>query len=170
MKYTTTGARAAFDQFCKNLMASAKTHFGDSLRGILQFGSTVEQLKPATDLDLLVVLSKLPLSRRERYTIWDPLEENLKHELKQLERSGVHLDLSPILLMPPDLDRFRSFYLDLPTTSKIWYDPDGVLASLLDRIREYIRESGAVRKQRGNLWYWDLAPHLDYRTDRKIGW
>ena len=157
-----------------DLIAAALGHtkkvYGDNLVGLLQFGSTVNQIKPVTDLDLLVVAKNISPDPAERDRKWLEVESLLAAQLKKARDSGLQLSLSPIIKTPDEASVFQSYYLDLPECSVALHDPDHFVENLVERVRIYIRESGAVKKRVGNLWYWDLAPDATYKDIRKIGW
>lgn len=152
------------------LVDRAKQYYGDRLVGILQFGSTVNQIKPVTDLDLLIVVDNLSPDRHLRDQEWLKVEVLLEGELHLAQSEGLHLALSPIIKTPNEASHFQSYYLDFPDCSVVLFDPSHFVEKLIERTRDYIRESGAVRKQVGSLWYWDLAPGATYKDIRKIGW
>ncbi len=152
------------------LVDHTKRYYGDRLVGILQFGSTVNQIKPVTDLDLLIVVGDLSSDRQVRDQEWLKVEALLEGELQWARSEGLHLALSPIIKTPDEASRFQSYYLDFPDCSVVLYDPRQFMEKLIERTRYYIHDSGAVKKQVGSLWYWDLAPGATYKDIRKIGW
>lgn len=169
-EYRPDAVKAEFALLLDDLVREAKALWGGDFVGALQFGSTVGQIKPATDLDLLLVSEAAQGTRRDRSAVLEPLEEALRARLRKLEEAGCHLDLSPILRAPEELNKFMPIYLDFPDRARVLFDPNGHLARLLERISRYIAESGAKRVQRGQLWYWDLAPDSKAGEVRKLGW
>lgn len=169
-EYRPAAVRAEFESLLKDVVAVGCDLWKADFVGALQFGSTVAQIKPATDLDLILLRNSARGSRRERNRELEPLESALSGRLRVLDESGCHMDLSPLLRAPHELDRFMPIYLDFPDRSKTLYDPHGHFARLIDRIARYIADSGARRVQRGQLWYWDLAPDSKAGDVRKIGW
>ncbi|HEY8270316.1 MAG TPA: hypothetical protein VIG33_05465 [Pseudobdellovibrionaceae bacterium] len=123
------------------------------LIGVLQFGSTIKApLKHETDLDLLLVFETLPNSRWDQFQLTANLENKLNADLKKID--GFHIEVSFILKQESQLDHLSSFYLDFIDTSKIWFDPKGVLNQLLKDINNWISENGSYKVKKGNLWYW----------------
>lgn len=123
------------------------------LVGVLQFGSTVRPpLKHQTDLDLFLVFKTLPKNRMEQFNLTLDLEHKLNQDLKSLV--GYNIEVSFILRAVSQLDHLSSFNLDFIDCSKIWYDPNGVLAALMTDIKNWIQQNGSYKVKKGNLWYW----------------
>jgi hypothetical protein len=66
--------------------------------------------------------------------------------------------IAPIFKTTADLEYGSPLFLDMVDDARILYDPDGVLARRLERLRERLRQLGARRIWLGNAWYWDLKP------------
>ncbi|MGZ3775294.1 MAG: hypothetical protein ACXVCY_19395 [Pseudobdellovibrionaceae bacterium] len=139
----------------KILLQWVDLHFKNfpGLVGVLQFGSTIKSpLKHETDLDILLIFEQLPKSRWDQFLITSELEKKLNEDLKKIV--GFHIEVSFILKQESQLDHLSSFYLDFIDTSKIWYDPKGLLNQLLIDIKSWIDFNGSYKVQKGNLWYW----------------
>lgn len=151
--------KLAAEELGKLLEHWVRVHFEKfpNLVGVLQFGSTIKSpLKHETDLDLLLVFEQLPKSRWEQFQLTADLEKQLNSDLKKLE--GFHIEVSFILKQESQLDHLSSFYLDFIDTSKVWYDPQGLLQQLLKDIQSWIDKNGSYKVKKGNLWYWVYSP------------
>ena len=126
--YRPAEVTAEFGFLLDDIKREAISRWGTAFLGALQFGSTVEQIKPVTDLDLLLVLENATGSQRVRNGVLEPFEAALHHRLARLHEVGCHMDISPILRAPQELGRFMPIYLDFPHRSRILHDPDGILA------------------------------------------
>lgn len=133
------------------------------LIGVLQFGSTVRSpLKHETDLDLLLIFETLPNTRWEQFKLTSELEDKLNADLKKMD--GFNIQVSFILKQKSQLDHLSSFYLDFVETSNAWFDPQGLLAQLIEDIKIWIETNGAYKVKKGNLWYWVYSSNAPPNT------
>lgn len=51
-------------------------------------------------------------------------------------------------------------YLDMTEDAILLRDEGGFFAGVLGRLRDRLRQLGAVRRRMGQLRYWDLKPDL----------
>jgi hypothetical protein len=159
-----------FNDLLNSCVEDLKIEFAQNFVGALQFGSTVNFLKNNTDIDLFILFKSLPVSRHERWEMLKPLENRMQPKLNNLAKMGYHLYFSFLVRTVEEAQHFKSLYLDFPDHSRILYDQNGDIKNLIIKISDWIKKSGAVRIQNGNLWYWDLAPGATYKDIRKVGW
>lgn len=128
--------------------------YGDELIGIVQYGSSVNQIKSVSDLDLLYVFKGFIKPKSKDFEF---LDENAEPLLRSLAKEGFvyHLSINPIL--ESDLNPSRSFFFDLTWRSKILHDPTHRLAEFLSEVHTYISDHRLERVQQGSHWYWRPA-------------
>jgi predicted nucleotidyltransferase len=148
--------------FVDQLRAALEAVYGDRLVAVALFGSVARRTAHlGSDLDVLVVVEQLPRGHRARLATFDEVERQLAPAIHDLERSGVPLELSPILRTPEDLRVASPLMLDMTEDAVILTDRRSVLKVALDDIRRRLQRLGSRRVWVGTRWYWDLKP--DYR-------
>lgn len=77
--------------------------YGARLVAVALFGSVARRTAHVgSDLDVFVVIERLPRGHRARLATFDAVEELLASSLEGLARSGAPLELSPVLRTPED--------------------------------------------------------------------
>lgn len=148
--------------FVPQLCAALEAVYGSRLVATALFGSVARRTAHlGSDLDVFIVVEHLPRGHRARLATFDAVERLLAPSLEALARSGVLVDLSPILRTPEDLRVVSPLMLDLTEDAVVLHDPRGVLTAALDDLRRRLRRLGSRRVWSGVRWYWDLKP--DYR-------
>jgi len=131
------------------------------------FGS-VARGKPnsESDLDLYVVTREKisPLLDR-RLMVVGRLRET--PEYHALVHQGYHPDPMPIFHTAERLATHPWILLDITDHGVVLFDPEGILAKELERVRARLKELGSQRIQRPDgSWYWDLKP--DWRPGETV--
>ncbi len=154
---------APFRPLLEALLAACQEYYGDRLVALAVFGSLGRGTAgPESDVDFMIVCRDLPSGRIPRVEEFCArVEPALETLLTQLSARGVHTRLSPVFKTPEELEAGSPLLLDMVEDAVILYDPEGILAGRLRRLRERLAELGARRVWRGEQWYWDLKP--DYR-------
>ncbi|MGB9723390.1 MAG: nucleotidyltransferase domain-containing protein [Chloroflexia bacterium] len=152
-----------FRPLLEALLRTCRRYYGPRLVALAVFGSLGRGTAgPESDVDLLLVCRDLPSGRIPRVEEFcAQVEPALGPLLAQLAAGGIHTRLSPVFKTPEELEAGSPLLLDMVEDAVILYDPGGVLAGRLQRLRERLAELGARRIWRGEQWYWDLKP--DYR-------
>lgn len=128
---------------------------------VVQFGSSVAPpLQHSSDVDVLFVFPELPAGRAERFALVHDFEEHLAGALAALSAAGFHYEVSPLVRGEESLRRFSPLYLDLPTRSRLLYDPRGLGKELITRTESFIRRNGTRRDVVNGLPVWIYRPGL----------
>ena len=134
---------------------------GEELISVVLFGSVARgEAHRTSDIDLLIVAESLPPGRFAR---WDYLREaRAKAEplLAQLRDEDIWTDFTEVINTREEAEKIRPLYLDMVEDAVILYDEGGFFHSVLDRLRERLRELGSRRIFTEKGWYWDLKPDL----------
>ena len=153
---------AAYDELLAGVAAACRRHYGERLRSVAVYGSVGRGMpRPDSDVDLLIVAGGLADRHALRARDFRAVEAMLAPRLDAAAASGLHPDLSPVLMTPAELERGSMLLLDMTEDARILFDADGCLERALDRLRGRLRELGSKRIRLGNAWYWDLKP--DYQ-------
>lgn len=159
-----------FEKMVARFVAALQASHGDNLRTVIHFGSTVQRpLKRDTDVDLLLVFRTVPSGRGPRMLMTAAAEQLVAADQGFLRSHGYHIELSPLIKSEGEFRRFSLLYLDMVDRSRLLVDKDGLAREILDKTAAWIRASGAQRRQRGLLWYWDLNPSCRPGDVFKIG-
>ncbi len=153
--------------FIRTVVREVRRTYGERLVSIALFGSVARgTARPDSDLDLFIVVEDLPRGHRARLETFDPVEKNIAGEMEVLARSGIEVEISPILRTPEDLKVASPLLLDLTEDAVILQDRGAVLDAALDDLRRRLRRLGSRRIWIGPRWYWDLKP--DYKRGEII--
>jgi hypothetical protein len=126
--------------------------FGSVARGTQRFDS---------DIDLLLIVKRLPRGKRRRIAEFAKVEEKIDPVLKDMQKKGLFIELSPTIKTPEEAESGDSLFLDMVEDAKIHYDRDDYFANRMERLKTKLTALGAKRCWKGNAWYWDLKP--DYK-------
>lgn len=155
------GLRAAFASLLPPLRHAVMECYGANLVTLAVFGSVARGTPvPDSDVDLLIVCRQLPPGRGRRMAQFARVEAALAPHLEQLEKTGVHTVLSPVLKTVSEAEAGSHLYLDMIDEAVLLHDQDSFLASLLSHLRQTLVQLGARRVQQGSRWYWILKPDL----------
>lgn len=133
-------------------------HYDTSLVGVAIFGSYARgENRLNSDLDILIILEEAPsLSRRLKEFVE---EVEMKHEAlaqELYEEEEILCELSPYILTRKEALKLQPIYYDLVNHHLIIYDPEGLIARIIDATRRLLESSQATRTNCGNNWEWSL--------------
>lgn len=148
-----------FDRVVKTLAREAAGYYGNRLISLAIFGSVARgTYRPDSDIDLLLVVDRLPRGRIKRIAEFMRIEKRLEKILKDTQKQGLSIELSPIIKSPDEAGAGSPLFLDMVEDIKVLYDKDCFLRNRLKRLKARLDTLGAKRVWRGNAWYWDLKP------------
>lgn len=151
----------------EELLTEIVAFYDDRLVSVVIYGSVARgTFRFDSDLDVLIIARDLPRGRANRVVEFDEVEKALSPFLKSLEKEGILTSLSPVIKSPEEAELGSPLFLDMVEDSCILFDKDGFFTARLDRLRRRLKELGAKRIWRGNMWYWDLKP--DYKPGEII--
>jgi len=132
----------AIDENEPSWMQNVRKLYGESVRGIVLFGSVARgESRDDSDVDLLIVVDRnLPLTRR-LYSLWDDLLPGDKHS-----PSFVHLPLRA--------EQAGSLWLEAAVDGIVLMDADGDVSRALGRIRRLIASGTRKRLSAYGHPYW----------------
>ncbi len=133
--------------------------FGQNLVSVVLYGSYARgDFRPDSDIDVLIILERLPEDRFELHRMLDQVEEKLKDIFEEFRSLGYNPVLSPIVLDKAIAARFRPLYIDLVFDAIILFDKDNFMYTVLNKVRKKLAELGARRVYIGKIWVVDLKP------------
>ncbi len=141
--------------------------FRNELVSLVLYGSYARcEPRPDSDINVLVVLEKLPEDRVQLHVLLDRVEEKLQEMYDRLRELGYTPALSPVVLDRESAARFRPLYIDLVFDAVILYDKGDFMKTVLERVRRKLEALGARRVRIGRRWVVDIKP--DYRFGERI--
>lgn len=142
---TAPSALSQEEKAFQKIAGVLKRRFGDSLLGIVLFGSRVEgKTTDQSDWDLLIVLAEdLPI-KRSLYSWWDGLKIDFKSGT--VNPHFVHLPQVP--------DSAGGLWLEVALHHKIIYEQEGKLSSELQKIFQMIQQGKVIRHFSNGHPYW----------------
>jgi len=145
------------------LLSEIKSYYSERLVSVVVFGSVARETQTFdSDLDLLIVVEKLPSGRMKRIREFESIEEKIEPLLESLHRKeGIHTYISAIIKSPEEAEKGSPIFLDMVEDARILFDRNGFFEEVLDKLKKRLKELGSKRIWKGNAWYWDLKP--DYK-------
>ena len=161
---TQAGSLAGtFDSLLRALAVASQELYGERLVALAVFGSVGRgTMKPDSDIDVLLVVDRLPDGRIPRIEEFAPVELALASLIDAARAGGVDTRVSAVLRTPAEVRAGSPLMFDMTEDARILHDPQGVLAGALADLKGRLARLGARRIWRDGWWYWDLKP--DYRS------
>ncbi|NPA23526.1 MAG: nucleotidyltransferase domain-containing protein [Crenarchaeota archaeon] len=131
----------------------------ENLVSIVLYGSYARrEARQDSDVDVIIVLEKLPEDRFELHKKLDEVEDLF---WRCLSRRGVYIRpvISPVILDRERANTFRPLYIDAIFDAEILYDKDNFMSNVLERVRKKLSKLGARRERIGKIWYVVLKPN-----------
>jgi predicted nucleotidyltransferase len=147
----------------EKLLEKLKEYYGERLISVGIFGSVARgKFRPDSDIDVLIIVSKLPLGRRARIeefieNIETPLEKKLTKSLKIKYLP----EISPVIKTPEEVEKGSPIFLDMTEEAIILYDKNLFLKNYLNKLKKQLSALGAKKVFTRGGWYWILKP--DYK-------
>jgi predicted nucleotidyltransferase len=159
--------KAKFKELQEKLLEESKSFYGDQLISFVVFGSVArETFRYDSDIDLLIIAKNLPKGRMKRVTQFLAVENRIAPFLESLKKEGIDTYISAIFKTPQEAELGSPLFLDMVEDARILYDKNAFFAKRLERLRKRLKELGAKRVWKGNIWHWVLKP--DYRPGEVI--
>lgn len=153
--------REIFEGILPKILQSVKEFYGEKLVSVVVFGSVARGTpNPHSDIDLLIVCKELPQGVRKRINDFLKIEESLNPFLREAQRKGFNIEISPVIKTREEVKRGSLLFLDLVEEAKILYDKEDFFTKFLEEFKEKLNKLGAKRIKQGDRWYWVLKPDL----------
>lgn len=138
----------------KDIVLKVKERFGENLSAVALFGSLARgETGEYSDIDLLVVLRKLPPSLVER--------RRLVYRALAPIREKYHRDTTTIEMEEGDVGQVTPLILNVASDGIVLYDKEGNLTEFLDKVRKSVEEVGLIRyRTRDGKYGWKLKETL----------
>jgi len=159
--------KAKFKELQDKLLEETKSFYGDRLVSFVVFGSIArETFRYDSDIDLLIIAENLPKGRMKRVAQFSAVEDRVEPYLESLKKEGINTYISAIFKTPQEAEYGSPLFLDMVEDARILYDKNAFFSKRLERLRKRLKELGAKRVWKGNIWHWVLKP--DYHPGEVI--
>lgn len=150
-------------QYVNDVLSEVIRHYGENLLGLAIFGSFARrENRKDSDLDLLIILKNAGKRRVRLEEFIEKIEMKHDEKAQQLFREqGLLCELSPYILTESEALLVQPIYYDLVAHHVIVWDPQGIIARIINSTSNLLRKVGARRVRRNNTWEW--------RTNRFLG-
>lgn len=156
-----------FKELQDKLLEETKSFYGKRLVSFVVFGSVArETYRFNSDIDLLIIAENLPKGRMKRVAEFSAVEDRIEPFLESLKKKGIDTFISSVFKTPQEAELGSPLFLDMVEDARILYDKNEFFSKRLERLRKRLRELGAKRVWKGNIWHWVLKP--DYQPGEVI--
>ena len=156
-----------FQKLQDKLLEETKSFYGNRLVSFVVFGSVArETYRYDSDIDILIIADNLPKGRMKRVTQFSAVEDRVEPFLESLKKEGIDTYISAVFKTPKEAELGSPLFLDMVEDARILYDKNEFFAKRLEKLRNRLRELGAKRVWKGNIWHWVLKP--DYQPGEVI--
>ncbi len=146
----------------ETLLPICLNHYGDRLITLAVYGSVARGTHHETsDLDLLLIVEKLPKGRMKRQEEFEAVEDSLWRALGVQDQAHEPLFISVLIKSPQEALAGSPLFLDMIEDAWLLFDRDDFFKNILARLQERLKLLGAKRVWLDGAWYWDLKP--DYK-------
>ncbi|HHY98363.1 MAG TPA: nucleotidyltransferase domain-containing protein [Firmicutes bacterium] len=157
----------SLDRLLEVIKEKALDLYGERLITLAVYGSVGRGVpRPDSDVDLLIVASRLPEGRLRRMEEFSHLEDSLSDVFDNMRKCGITPVLSPVIKTPHEVKSGSLLFLDMIEDARILYDRNGFFAGYLDELKTKLQALGAKKVKWKGAWYWDLKP--DFRRGETI--
>lgn len=151
-----------YTECVKKLLDECLRFYGKRLISFCLYGSVARgTMTPASDIDFLLVIEPLPDGRMRRVKEFEHVESGLVSVRSEARKQGAHIELSPVLKRPFEVERGSLLFLDMLEDGKILFDRDDFLKRYFGEWKKKLDKLGARRIHKGDAWYWILKE--DYK-------
>ncbi|MFZ5590310.1 MAG: nucleotidyltransferase domain-containing protein [Bacillota bacterium] len=141
------------------ILSQIVQYYGDNLLGYAIFGSYARgDNRKNSDLDILIILKRTKGFSQRIKEFVDNIEmkhENLAQEI--FEQEDILCELSPYILAREEALKLQPVYFDLIEHNLIIYDPEKIIARIIEATRQILIKSGAQKVRRNNTWEWQMG-------------
>ena len=156
-----------FKELQDKLLEETKSFYRDRLVSFIVYGSVArETFRFNSDIDLLIIAENLPKGRMKRVAEFSAVEDRIEPFLESLKKKGIDTFISSVFKTPQEAELGSPLFLDMVEDARILYDKNEFFSKRLERLRKRLKELGAKRVWKGNIWHWVLKP--DYQPGEVI--
>ena len=156
--------QSPYKELVNELLDKLKIACGDNLISLILYGSIARgDFRKDSDIDLLLIFEKLPKEKFLRQDYFIDVEKGIS--FTELYEKGYFPAFSPILKTKKEANFLSPLYLDMVDDAIILFDKDSFFQNILKKLRERLKEMGAVKKRIGKKWYWDLKANYKFGED-----
>lgn len=153
----------AHQAFLEDLFGKIIDYYGPRLTSLVLYGSYArKENRLNSDVDLLIVLNNE--SKRSRLKLNEEFVKEVEFPLDSqrnlLEKEGILLNISSLILTEAMAKHFLPLYLDMVEYHRILFDKDSFMQTKLEDVRRKMARWGSQKREIGGHWYWEIRPGL----------
>ena len=137
-------------------------HLKNDLVAVVLFGSAARgEAGEGSDIDILIVAEKFGTGGR--FDVFNTIEKDLKSsdDYRELKENKLGTLISPVPLIPSEIENNPSILLDIVTDGIIMYDTDDFIENKMKNLRKKLKKMGSKKIYIDDKrYYWDLKPDL----------
>jgi predicted nucleotidyltransferase len=141
----------------------SEEHLQNDLISVVLFGSAARgEAGEGSDIDILIVAEKFGTGGR--FDVFNAIESDLKatDDYRELKENKLGTLISPVPLIPSEIENNPSILLDIVTDGIIIYDTDDFIDNKMKNLRKKLEKMGSKKIYIDDKrYYWDLKP--DYK-------
>ena len=148
-------------QVVEKLLESLSKHYGKNLLSCAVFGSYArKEARLNSDLDLFLVLEELPFLSRAKSNLdfVVNIENKIQESLVALQKSFIHMEVSPLILSRKQASCFNPLYFDMTEHVCILFDKNEFLQNTISATAALMARLGTQKVTERGLWYWKAIP------------
>jgi len=146
------------EEILSQIVTALQEGLGERLVAVVLYGSRARgQARRASDWDLFIIASDLPVQLWERHVL-----------LKRLLPSAYRGAVSLLAKTPREFEeKISSIYLDIAQDGQILFDPQRYAHRRLEDLQRLVAEMGLYRKQSpgGEVWRWRQKPRQPWALE-----
>ncbi|MBI4373537.1 MAG: nucleotidyltransferase domain-containing protein [Deltaproteobacteria bacterium] len=148
-------------KYLQILFDRIQNYYSEHLIVLAVYGSYARgENRPDSDIDLFIVLEKLPekgsLKKHEAFV--REVELPLDPLWSICSKEGIRMEVSALILSREQAKAFLPLYLDMAEHCLILTDKDDFLRKKLDQVGQQMKRWGSQKREVGGHWYWEIRP------------
>ena len=160
MAFTSIGP---LREYLNAYMDVLREFLDDNLISVYIFGSVARgDFSENSDIDLIVVVKGLDEDIGRRLELASRIKTVFRRRTTSMRRllreKGYPTTISEVLLTPEEVEKHPPILLDLTIDGAPLIDRGGFMANELEKLKERLKELGAIRVRSKHGWYWILKP------------
>lgn len=159
-----------YQDLINEIYKKCQKFYNSYLVSFVIFGSVArEKTNPYSDIEILIISDNLPTGRRKRILDFlENIELPLKNKIKQYQKEGYYIEISPVIKTPKEVQLGSFLYLDIIEEGKILYDKDNFFKNYLKLLKNKLKKYGAKKIYKKGGYYWVLKEKLQLKDEIKL--
>ncbi|MCL0033452.1 nucleotidyltransferase domain-containing protein [Thermodesulfovibrionales bacterium] len=154
-----------YRELIQDFIKILKGYFKESLVSVILFGSVARgTAKKDSDIDICIVVKKLPQSRYQRHKLISPLLGKLREgrTYDLLFKKGYLPEIATVLYTKEEIKETRPIFLDMVEEAVVLLD-DGSFKVKIDELKARLKQLGSQKTYlEDGSYFWRLKPEAKF--------